>query len=141
MEAIVADARARETFVGMLLLLAAAVSLLLGAIGVYGGVAQVVRQRTREIGIRLALGASRAEVVRMVTAGSVRAVLMGSVLGLVVSLPMVRVLGSLLFGVEAHDPIIFLTVTGSLILAAGAAALLAARRGASVAPLTALRSE
>ena len=141
MEAIVAHARGRETFVGMLLVLAAGVSLFLGVVGIYGGVAQVVRQRTREIGIRLALGSSRAGVIRMVTAGSVRAVLTGTVLGLLVSLPLARVLGSLLFGVDPQDPLVFLIVTAGLVVSAGAAALLAARRGASVAPLTALRSE
>lgn len=141
MDSIVGAARAREAFVGLLLLLAAVVSLFLGAIGIYGSVAQVVQRRTREIGIRLALGSSRAEVVRMVTAGSVRAVLVGSALGLVVSLPTARLLGSLLFGVDAHDPMVFLAVTGSLVSAAGAAALLAARHAARVAPLVALRSD
>jgi ABC-type antimicrobial peptide transport system permease subunit len=141
MDSIVGAARAREAFVGVLLLLAAAVSLFLGAIGIYGSVAQVVRRRTREIGIRMALGAGRAEVVRMVAAGSVRAVLVGSALGLAVSLPATRMLGTLLFGVDAHDPIVLLAVTGGLVSAAGGAALLAARHAARVAPLVALRSD
>lgn len=141
MDSIVGAARAREAFVGMLLLVAAAVSLFLGAIGIYGSVAQVVLRRTREIGIRLALGASRIEVVRMVTAGAVRAVLVGGALGLAASLPAARMLGPLLFGVDAHDPIAFLAVAGVLVSAAGAAALLAAQRAAGVAPLVALRSD
>lgn len=141
MDSIVHRARSREAFVGLLLLLAAAASLFLGAVGIYGSVAHVVRHRTREIGIRVALGANRVEVVRMVTGGSVRAVLVGAALGLAVSLSTARTLGSLLFGVEAHDPIVFLAVTGGLVSAAGAAALLAARHAARVAPLLAMRSD
>jgi putative ABC transport system permease protein len=141
MDSIVGAARAPEAFVGMLLLLAATVSLFLGAIGIYGSVAQVVRRRTREIGIRLALGARRVEVVRMVASGSMRAVLLGGALGLAVALSAARTLASLLFGVDAHDPIIFFAVTGGLVSAASAAALLAARSAARVAPLVALRSD
>jgi ABC-type antimicrobial peptide transport system permease subunit len=77
----------------------------------------------------------------MVTTGSVWAVLVGCALGLAVSLAAARMLGSLLFGVDAHDPTVFLTVTGGLVSAAGAAALLAARHAAHVAPLVALRSD
>jgi putative ABC transport system permease protein len=141
MDSIVHTARGTEAFVGVLLLLAAGISMFLGAVGIYGSVAQVVRRRTREISIRMALGASRAEVVRMVTAGSLRAVLVGGALGLAVSLPATRMLGSLLFGVDAHDPIVFLAVTGGLVSAAGAAALFAVWQAARVAPLVALRSD
>jgi putative ABC transport system permease protein len=141
MDAIVARARSRETFVGVLLVAAAAVSLFLGAVGIYGSVAQVVRRRTREIGIRLALGASRDEVIRMVAAGSLRAILAGAALGLAVSFPATRMLGSLLFGVDAHDPAVLMLVIGALAVAAGAAALLAARQAARVTPLVALRGE
>jgi putative ABC transport system permease protein len=141
MDAIVGAARAREALVGALLLVAAAVSLFLGAIGIYGSVAQVVRRRTREIGIRSALGAAPTELIRMVTAESARAVLFGLVLGLGVSLAAARMLGSLMFGVEAHDPVVLLTVTGILMAASGVAALLAARHAAGIAVLAALRCE
>jgi ABC-type antimicrobial peptide transport system permease subunit len=141
MESIVGTARGRETFVGALLLLAAAVSLFLGAVGIYGSVAQVVSRRTREIGIRMALGAQRAEVLRMVVTGSMRAVLLGAALGLIVALAATRMLSTLLFGVEPRDPVILLSVTTILGLSAVAAALVAARRAVHIAPLDAMRGD
>jgi putative ABC transport system permease protein len=141
MDSIVRSARARETFVGALLLLAAAVSLFLGVVGIYGSVAHVVTSRTREIGIRMALGARRADVVRMVVTGSMWAVLAGAVLGVAVALAGTGMLSALLFGVEPRDPVIFLAVTGVLLSAAIAAALLAGWRAARVAPLLAMRSD
>ena len=125
MDSIVDAARGKEVFVGSLLLAAAAVSVLLGGIGIYGSVAQVVRRRRREIGIRLALGATRADVVKMVTIGSLRAVLVGGVAGLGVSLVAARFLRSLLYGVDVHDPMVFAGVTAILIASGGATALLA----------------
>ena len=141
MDSIVHSARSREAFVGGLLLLAAAVSLFLGVVGIYGSVAHVVTRRTREIGIRMALGAHGAEVIRMVVTGSMWAVLVGAALGLAASVAGTRMLSALLFGVEPRDPVIFLAVTGILVSAALAAALVAARRAAGVAPLLALRSD
>src|SRR5262249_38818507 len=81
MDSIVERARGKELFAEMLLLLAAGVSLLLGIVGIYGGVAQVVRQRTREIGIRLALGAGRHEIIAMVLGGSLVTVFAGAAVG------------------------------------------------------------
>jgi predicted lysophospholipase L1 biosynthesis ABC-type transport system permease subunit len=141
MDSIVRAARGRETFVGALLLLAAAVSLFLGVVGIYGSVAQVVSRRTREIGIRMALGAQRAEVLRMVVTGSMRAVLLGAALGLIVALAATRMLSALLFGVEPRDPVILLSVTTILGLSAVAAALVAARRAVHIAPLDAMRGD
>jgi hypothetical protein len=141
MNAIVRAARAREAFVGALLLGAAGVSLFLGVVGIYGSVAHVVTRRTREIGIRMALGARRGEVVRMVVTGSMWAVLAGAALGLVVAFAGTRLLRALLFGVDPRDPVIFLAVTGVLLSAAMAAALVAAGRAARVAPVIAMRSE
>jgi len=141
MDAIVRAARAREAFVGVLLLLAATVSLFLGVVGVYGSVAHVVTDRTREIGIRIALGARPPEVLRMVVAGSMNAVIVGSLLGVVLALQATGMLGALLFGVQPRDPVIFAAVTGVLLLSAGTSALVAGRRAARVAPLVAMRSE
>ncbi len=139
MDAVVAAARAPETFVGLLLLVAAAASLFLGVVGVYGSVAQVVRRRTREIGIRMALGARRVEVVQMVVTGSLRAVVAGAVIGLATALAGGRALGSLLFGVGPRDPRVLLSVSGVLLAAATAAAVLAAWRATRIGPLLAMR--
>jgi putative ABC transport system permease protein len=139
LDAIVASARGKETFVGALLLLAAAASLLLGVVGIYGGVAQVVRRRTRELGIRIALGASRAEIISMVVRGSLRAVAVGAALGLTAAVGGSRVLSTLLFGIEPRDPVILGGVTLLLVAAAVTAALIAARRASRIAPVVAIR--
>jgi len=138
---VVAAARARETFVGTLLLTAAMISLMLGAVGIYGSVSQLVRRRTREIGVRIALGAGRDEVTRMVTAGCVRAVALGAGIGVMMSVLSGRLLESLLFGVAAYSPRVLGLVTVMLIGVATAAALLAARQATRIAPLDALRAD
>jgi putative ABC transport system permease protein len=141
MDSIVGAARSTETFVGTLLLFAAAVSLFLGVVGIYGSVAQMVRHRTREIGIRLALGASRADVVRMVSRGALSAVVVGAFLGLVAVLAGTRMLSALLFGVAPRDPVSILLVIGILFGSGVLAALLAARQATRIAPLEAMRGE
>jgi putative ABC transport system permease protein len=139
MDSIVSAARSREAFVGVLLLVAAAVSLFLGVVGIYGSVAHVVKRRTREIGIRLALGARPAEVIQNVVMGSLGAVFVGAALGLVIAFAGTGMLSALLFGVAPRDPFVILAVTGVLLSAAAAAALLAARGAARIAPLLAMR--
>ncbi len=139
MDSIVRAARGREAFVGALLLLAAVASLLLGVVGIYGGVAQVVRRRTRELGIRIALGAGRAEIVAMVVRGSLSAVVTGTVLGLAVALVGSGVLSTLLFGVAPRSPVILGGVTLLLLVAAIGAALAAGRRASRIAPIVAIR--
>ncbi|MGH9409984.1 MAG: ADOP family duplicated permease [Vicinamibacterales bacterium] len=141
MDAIVEAARGKETFVGVLLILAAAVSLLLGIVGVYGAVAQVVRSRTREIGIRIALGATRTEVVRMVTAGSLRAAIVGAVIGLGLALIGVGALRALLFGVAPRDTVVLASVTVLLLTASALAACAAGWRAVRITPLVAMRDE
>jgi ABC-type antimicrobial peptide transport system permease subunit len=141
MDAIVAAARSRETFVGTLLVLAALVSIVLGVIGIYGSVAHVVRHRTREIGVRLALGASRVDVVRLVIGGTVRAVAIGAAIGLTAAFGATRALRALLFGVEPTDPFTFAIVTMALVAAALAAASLAARAATRVSPSIAMQNE
>jgi hypothetical protein len=144
MDAIVLAARGTEAFIGTLLLLAAVLSLFLGAVGIYGSVAQVVRHRTREIGIRMALGARRTEVVRMVLAGSMIAVVVGAMGGVILALLAVgalRALRALLFGVQARDPMLFVGVSVVLLTAALFAALLAASRAIGIEPVRAMRGE
>jgi len=141
MDAIVRRARAREGFVGALLLLAALASLFLGVVGVYGSVAHAARHRTRELGIRTALGARRIQLIRLVMTGSMRAVLAGAGLGLIVAFIGARMLGALLFGVPPHDPLTFALSATLLIVSAGSAALVAARQATRIAPIAAMRSE
>ena len=141
MESIVRSARAREAFVGSLLMAAAIVSVFLGAVGIYGSVAYVVRRRTREIGIRLALGARRTEIVRMVVAGSLAAIAIGSALGLLIAVAGTRLLRTLLFGVEPGDPAALAAATGSLVAAGCIAAFLAARQAVRIQPVRAMREE
>jgi predicted permease len=141
MDSIVENARGKELFAEMLLLLAAGVSLLLGIVGIYGGVAQVVRQRTREIGIRLALGAGSPEIVAMVISGSLVTVLLGTAIGLGVAYAGSDVLSALLFGIGPRNPVIFAGSTGLLLIAAIAAAAFASRRATRIAPVTAMRAD
>jgi predicted permease len=119
----------------------AAMAMALAAVGVYGLVRYTVARRTREIGIRMALGADASGVVRLLTTSGVRLVLVGGALGVAVSLLAGRFLSTLLFGVGTFDPLV---LTGApLVLGAAAwlAAYLPARRASRVDPITALRSE
>jgi ABC-type antimicrobial peptide transport system permease subunit len=122
----------------VLLTLLGAVGLVLSAIGIYGVVAYFVTQRTPEIGVRMALGATRSDVVRLVLGQAVVPVAIGLVIGVIGSLAATRVLSSQLVGIEHRDPLTLVAV----ILALGATALLAAvvpaRRAAGVDPTRAL---
>ena len=124
-----------------LLTVFAALALLLSSIGLYGVVSYAVAQRTREVGIRMALGADAARVVRLLAASGLKLVLVGMVIGLVASLVLARLLSDLLFGVEAFDLTTFVAVPVVLGLTAVVAAYLPARRAARLDPVTALRVE
>ncbi len=107
----------------------------------YGIVSYSVSQRTREIGIRLALGADTGEVVRMLMVAGLRPVLVGSAAGLLLSALVARLVAGLLFGVSTFDPWTFLGTTAVLALTAMAATWLPARRVSRVSPVSALRFE
>jgi putative ABC transport system permease protein len=141
MDELVDASRARETFVGGLLLAAALVAFVLGLVGIYGNVAQYVRHRYQEIAIRLALGATRREVIRLVSSGTVRSVLLGSAIGLIASLLAAPLLGSLLFGVAPRDPIALAVAAASLLIAAIGTAWFAGVRATTGSLLTALRND
>jgi predicted permease len=117
----------------------AGLAVVLACVGLYGVVAYIVSQRGREIGIRLALGAQRDQVVRLVLAQGLRPAIYGVVLGLALALALGRVAGSLLFDVSPRDPFIMTTVVVSLVLVAIAASWLPALRASRVDPANALR--
>ncbi len=119
----------------------AGIALLLATIGIYGVTAHAVGQRTQEVGIRMAMGAARRDVLILLIAQHLRPALIGLVLGLVGALVLSRSLQSLLFGVRATDPLTFTLVGVVLVLVAGAACWIPARRATRIDPLTALRWE
>ena len=119
----------------------ALLALVMASTGLYGTVSYSVAQRTREVGIRLSLGASKSEVIRLLLSGGLRLVAIGAVVGLVAALLLARLLQGLLFGIKAIDPLTFVAVPLVLLSVAFLAAWLPARRAGNVDPQTALRSE
>ncbi|HJX84561.1 MAG TPA: FtsX-like permease family protein, partial [Candidatus Angelobacter sp.] len=116
-------------------------SLLLACVGLYGLLSYEVTRRTREIGIRMALGAQRADLIRMVVAQGIALVVTGMVIGTSAALAIGRLLTKLLYGVKPSDPVTLITVTLLLIIVAIVAASVPARRATTVDPMIALRCE
>ncbi|HEY1249972.1 MAG TPA: ABC transporter permease [Thermoanaerobaculia bacterium] len=131
----------RERLYARLLTFFGAIAMSLAAIGLSGVLGYSVAQRTNEIGIRMALGARRPQVVRMIVLQGLRPTLAGLVLGLAASLASGRILGSLVYGVGTSDPATLIAVAMILVAVAGLAAFLPARRAARVDPIVALRTE
>ena len=119
----------------------AALALLLSAVGIYGVTAYGVTQRTREIGVRIAVGAQRGDVLRLVMKGALRTAGIGVALGLCAALAGARLLGSQLYGVSAQDPLAYALVAALLAAVCVLASLLPALRATRVDPMTALRTE
>jgi ABC-type antimicrobial peptide transport system permease subunit len=141
MRALAARSMANLSFTMLTLSVAATLALILGAIGLYGTLSYVVSQRTREIGIRMALGAQVEQVRRMVVTQGATIAGMGIAVGLVGALLMVRVLETLLFGVAAIDPLTLVVTAGVMIGVALLASYLPARRASVVDPVEALARE
>ncbi len=141
MQKIVDDSMASTLFTMTLLAIAAAVALVLGSVGIYGVIAYVVNQRTREIGVRMALGAKQWDVSRMVLQQGGTVAGIGVVLGLVAAFGLTRLMESLLFGVTAVDPPTFATAAVVIALVSLLASYMPARRAARVDPVEALRGE
>ncbi len=139
MDEVIAQSTARADFNTTVLTLFAAIALSLAAIGLYGVIAYSVQQRTREIGVRVALGAAPGEVRGMVLLQGLRLTLAGLLVGAVVALILTRSMTSLIFGVKTWDPIVFTAVAVLLVAVALAATLLPAHRATRIHPNEALR--
>ena len=141
MEHIVAEAVARQRFSMLLLGLFATLALLLASVGIYGVMTYSVAQRTHEIGIRIALGARRADVLQMTIKQGLRLVGAGMILGLAAAFILTRVLESLLFGISATDPVTFFGISLVLLAVAILASYIPALRATKVDPIIALRAQ
>jgi putative ABC transport system permease protein len=141
LEQIKAESMASNRLRSMLLAVFASIAVLLAAIGIYGVISYSVEQRTREIGIRAALGASRGDLLRLVLRSGMLMAGAGLVLGLGGAFGLTRLLANLLFGVGERDPMTILAVAGILTCVALLACYIPARRATKVDPMVALRYE
>jgi ABC-type antimicrobial peptide transport system permease subunit len=136
-----ADSLARTSFTLVMLAIAGAMALALGVIGIYGVIAYVVSQRTREIGIRSALGAEPRQLKKMFLLHGLTLSAVGVVVGVVVAAALGRALSSLLFGIEPMDPAAYFAAIVVMLVAAALASYLPARRAATIDPIETLRAE
>jgi len=141
LEQVLSDSLARRRLYMILLGVFAGAALLLASVGIYGVMSYSVNQRMQEMGIRIAVGAERRDVLRLVLGQGARAALLGIAVGITAALVLTRVMASLLFGVSATDPLTFLAVATLLTLVALAASYIPARRAMRVDPMVALRHE
>jgi len=141
MEDVVSRSISRQRFNMLLMAVFGASALLLAAIGIYGLMAYSVEQRTQEIGIRLALGAASADVRRMIVVQGMRLAIVGVVIGLASAFGLARIISTLLYGVTARDPLVFVAVPLVLTMVALVGVWLPAQRAIRVDPVTALRAE
>jgi predicted permease len=131
----------QQRMAGSLLSIFGLLAIVLAAVGLYGVLAFIVSRRTREIGVRMALGATRSSVFRLVVGHGLRLTLIGAALGIAAAFAIAKALSSILFGVEAHDPVTLAGATTVLLLSATAACLIPALRATRVDPVRALKYE
>ena len=141
LEAVYKRSLARTSFTLVLLAIAGSMALLLGVVGLYGVISYSVARRTREVGIRLALGARRQNVTRMFVRQGLALSSIGAICGLAAALGLTRLMRSLLFEVSAADPLTYAGASAALVLAATIGSYIPARRATRVDPMEALRAE
>ncbi len=141
LQEILDESMARTSFTLVMLAIASIVALVLGAIGIYGVISYTVSQRTREIGVRMALGAGRGDVSRLVLREGLVLILFGLLVGLAAAFGLTRLMSALLFGVSASDPLTYVGVSFALAAIAILASYLPAHRASGLAPTEALRWE
>jgi len=141
LDALYTKSIARTSFTLVMLCISGAIALLLGTVGIYGVIAYSVSQRTREIGIRMALGAQRRAVVRVFVQQGMLLTVLGIAIGLVIAFATMRFMSALLYGVSAHDPMTYIAIACAVVITALLACYLPSRRAAEVDPALALRSE
>jgi ABC-type antimicrobial peptide transport system permease subunit len=141
MDEMVSTSTARQSFNMMLLTIFGGIALVLAAIGIYGLMAYSVAQRTQEMGIRMALGADRGTIRKLVVWHGMRLTIVGVVMGIGAAFGLTRLMASLLFGVKTWDPVVFVTVPLILSAVALLAVWLPATRASKLDPMQALRVE
>ena len=141
MDSILAESLSQQRFNMLLLATFSGLALFLAAIGIYSVLAYSVRRRVREIGVRMALGAQRGDILRMILGQGTKLALIGAGIGIAGALAMTRLMSSQLFGVTATDPLTFLSVSALIVVVALLACYIPARRATKVDPMVALRYE
>ena len=141
MSDVIAQSVSPQRFNMLLLASFAGLALILAAVGIYSVLSYAVRRRVREIGIRMALGASNNDVIRMVLTDGLKPILLGVALGLAAALALSRVVASLIFGVRATDPLTFAAVALLLLVVGIFATIIPAYRATRIEPVRVLREE
>jgi ABC-type antimicrobial peptide transport system permease subunit len=141
LEGLMAHETAASRFTGWLMGIFAASALLLALVGIYGVMSYSVAQRTREIGIRMALGADRRQILRMIAGNGMLLIGVGLALGATAAIPLARLIANMLYNVQPGDPLAFLAAAVALALVAFLACLAPAARATRIAPASALRND
>ena len=141
MEEVVADTANQPRFTAIVMTFFASAAFVLAAVGLYGILAYSVQQRTREIGVRVALGAGRREIFRLIVGNGMALALVGVILGVPAALGATKLMSGALMGVTTTDPLTYVAVVAILAASAFLASYLPARRATRVDPLVALRTE